>query len=84
LIFDVHFYFVLAFGLFVLDLKIVSHDVAAKSTFISSFFIITKPLILLTQTGLPNKSSQPMPGGALSRVRASLARHGWKQRLIVN
>ena len=29
---------------------------------------------------LPNKSSQPMPVGALSRVRASLARHGWTLR----
>jgi hypothetical protein len=42
----------------------------------SFIFTLTKPLISLTKTGLPNKSVQPMPVGAFSRVRASLARHG--------
>jgi len=50
--------------------------VAYLQDLFSFIFTLTKPLIPLTQTGLPNKSVQPMPVGDLSRVRASLARHG--------
>jgi hypothetical protein len=35
----------------------------------SLIFKLAKPLILLTQTGLPNKSLQETPIGRLHRVR---------------